>query len=78
MRFLIEPQVASAPCARLCPVWRRARPNNQRDECVSQVVVATGKARGPWAARILPLLGPAVPGVFMQVLGPFVMHLEVP
>ena len=31
------------------------------------VVVATGKARGPWATRVLPLLGPAVPGVFMQV-----------
>lgn len=31
------------------------------------VVVATGKARGPWAARVLPMLGPAVPGVFMQV-----------
>mmetsp|Transcript_19984 Transcript_19984/g.60403 ORF Transcript_19984/g.60403 Transcript_19984/m.60403 type:complete len:317 (-) Transcript_19984:522-1472(-) len=32
------------------------------------VVVATGKPRGPWAKTILPKLGPAVPGVFMQGL----------
>lgn len=32
-----------------------------------QVVVATGKPRGPWAKTILPRMGPPVPGVFMQV-----------
>ncbi len=32
-----------------------------------QVVVATGKPRGPWAASILPRMGQPVPGVFMQV-----------
>jgi hypothetical protein len=31
-----------------------------------QVVVATGKAKGPWA-EILPQMGPPVAGVFTQV-----------
>lgn len=32
------------------------------------VVVATGKARGPWAKDVLPRLGPKAPGVFLQGL----------
>lgn len=57
-------------CQKLQLVTNAAAMSDAR--CALQVVVATGKARGPWAARILPLLGPAVPGVFMQVKPPSV------
>jgi hypothetical protein len=30
--------------------------------------VATGKARGPWVGEVVPRLGPAMPGVFIQGL----------
>ncbi|PNH03878.1 hypothetical protein TSOC_010023, partial [Tetrabaena socialis] len=33
-----------------------------------QLVVATGKARGPWAHQVLPRLGQATPGVYLQGL----------
>lgn len=32
------------------------------------MIVATGKARGPWASQVLPRLGPPMPGVFLQGL----------
>ena len=44
--------------------------SGKRHHMCEQVVVATGKPRGPWAATILPRLGPEVPGVFMQVSSP--------
>ncbi len=33
-----------------------------------QVCIATGKARGPWCKKVLPKLGAAMPGVYMQGL----------
>lgn len=33
-----------------------------------QLVVATGKARGPWTADVLPRLGSSMPGVYLQGL----------
>ncbi|KAI8464194.1 MAG: HAD-like domain-containing protein [Monoraphidium minutum] len=32
------------------------------------LIVATGKARGPWVPKVLPRLGPPMPGVFLQGL----------
>jgi hypothetical protein len=33
-----------------------------------QLIVATGKARGPWVPEVLPRLGLTLPGVFLQGL----------
>jgi hypothetical protein len=33
-----------------------------------QLVVATGKARGPWVSEVLPRLELSMPGVFLQGL----------
>jgi hypothetical protein len=33
-----------------------------------QLIVATGKARGPWVPEVLPRLGSSLPGVFLQGL----------
>lgn len=33
-----------------------------------QLIVATGKARGPWVPEVLPRLGTTLPGVFLQGL----------
>ncbi len=33
------------------------------------LIVATGKARGPWTPDVLPRLGAPMPGVFLQVRG---------
>jgi hypothetical protein len=33
-----------------------------------QLIVATGKARGPWVGEVVPRLGPPMPGVFIQGL----------
>lgn len=33
-----------------------------------QLIVATGKARGPWVPDVLPRLGSSLPGVFLQGL----------
>jgi len=33
-----------------------------------QLIVATGKARGPWVPDVLPRLGTTLPGVFLQGL----------
>jgi hypothetical protein len=35
---------------------------------VLQLIVATGKARGPWVPEVLPRLGTTLPGVFLQGL----------
>lgn len=42
---------------------------NTHFECTAplQLIVATGKARGPWTPDVLPQLGAPMPGVFLQV-----------
>lgn len=42
-----------------------------------QLIVATGKARGPWLPDVMPRLGLQLPGVFLQGLLITDMHGNV-
>jgi hypothetical protein len=47
---------------------RGAPLRQQRSHSHTQLIVATGKARGPWVSEVLPRLGSSLPGVFLQGL----------
>lgn len=72
MQLMVAPvKSRKAPMSRLClpypsPPLLPPCPTPLRTHM--QLVVATGKARGPWAFEVLPRLELDTPGVFLQGL----------